>query len=270
MSARVSVVVPISGGKDSQATLKLALMNFPRDQVRGLFCDTRFEHPDTYAHVESLRTMYGPLRIDTVNAGSVEEQCLKHERFPGSGSRFCTEELKIWPTKRYLHALAVEQGSRRSLKKRKITGSNAGGFEVWYGMRSDESTERKERYAGKVGQDIYPPHEVLKKYPKYLHKLGVLFRLPVLEWSKADILGFLDGQEHPHYAHGFDRVGCFPCQAAGDAHKEKAYAFDEFGAEQKRKVIAISQVIKKPIFNSIGGQARFEAENGPGCAMCSY
>lgn len=269
MTAPVKVLVPISGGKDSQAALKLALLYHPRESIRGLFCDTKFEHPLTYGHIERMRQVYG-VRIDTVNSGSVEDQCLKHGRFPGSGSRFCTEELKIWPTKRYCRALAIEQGSRLQVKKRKVIGSVEGGFEVWYGMRSDESPEREKRYMGKVGEDVYPPHEVLAKYPKYLDRLGVSFRLAVLEWSKKDVFEFLNGEENPLYAEGFDRVGCFPCQAAGDAHKEKAYAFDEFGAEQKRKVIVISKVINKPIFNSKGGQARFAAENGPGCAVCSY
>jgi 3'-phosphoadenosine 5'-phosphosulfate sulfotransferase (PAPS reductase)/FAD synthetase len=48
----IKVLVPISGGKDSQAALKLALQTHQPSEVRGLFCDTRFEHPMTYAHVD--------------------------------------------------------------------------------------------------------------------------------------------------------------------------------------------------------------------------
>lgn len=263
---RVRVVVPVSGGKDSQATLKLAAQTYPASEIRGLFCDTKFEHPLTYAHVEKLRKLYGDIRIDTINVGTVEQQCLKHKRFPGNGARFCTEELKIRPTKVYCRELAIEQGSRLRSVKDKITGGDDGGFEVWYGMRSDESSEREKRYAGKVCDEVYTPNEVMTKYPKYLAKLGVVFRLAVLEWTKADIFEFLNGEENPLYAAGFDRVGCFPCQAAGDAHKEKAYAFDAFGAEQKRKMIVISRVIDKPLFNSKGGKLRNE---GAGCAACS-
>lgn len=259
----VKCVVPVSGGKDSQAALKLALEHFPPHEVRGMFCDTRFEHRWTYGHIYKLMAMYG-VRIDWVNAGSVEEQCLKHERLPGGGARFCTEELKIWPTKRYLKALAEEQGSRIANKKRKVAGSDAGGFEVWYGMRSDESNEREMRYLGKVCDEVYPPHEVLAKYPKYLEKLGVKFRLAVLDWSTRDVFDYVGASNlNPLYGHGFDRVGCFPCLAAGDPHKEKAYAFDDFGREQRRKVFAIAQEIGKPMFNSKGGQAR----NPDTCAL---
>ena len=152
----VKILVPVSGGKDSQACLKLAVNQYGSESVRGLFCDTQFEHPKTYAHIESLRVRYG-VQIDSVTGGSVEEKCLKYGRFPGGGARHCTDELKIWMTKRYCKALAEQQG----------------GFEVWYGMRSDESPERNKRYAGKTDDTLYPPHEVLpKKYPKYLAKMG--------------------------------------------------------------------------------------------------
>ena len=100
----IRVVVPVSGGKDSQACLKLAIQQYPRDEVLGLFCDTKFEHPLTYEHVEYMRLLYG-VRIEVVNNGSVEEQVLKHGRFPGGGSRFCTEELKIWPSKWFYKGL---------------------------------------------------------------------------------------------------------------------------------------------------------------------
>lgn len=248
MSA-VRVLVPISGGKDSQACLKLALQSYRPEEVRGLFCDTQFEHPITYEHVEKLRTLYGSIEIDTACGGSVEQKVLKYGRFPGGGARHCTDELKIRVTREYCKWLALLQGS---------------GFEVWYGMRSQESSERKTRYAGKVDDELYEPNDVLKKYPKYLGKMGVRFRLPVVDWSEADILDYLAKEENPLYAAGFPRVGCFPCQASGDVWKEKAYAFDDFGRQQKRKVFAIAQAINKPMFNSKGGQAR-----NPGCALCS-
>lgn len=249
----VRILVPISGGKDSQACLKLALQQHPASEVRGLFCDTQFEHPITYAHVEKLRSLYGAIQIDTVCAGSVEEKCLKYGRFPGGGARHCTDELKIQPTKKYCKALAEQQGQ---------------GFEVWYGMRSGESTERATRYSGKVCNEVYAPHEVLKKYPKYLSKMGVSFRLAVLSWSELDVHDFIGRADlNPLYWDGFPRVGCFPCQAGGDKWKEKAYQYDEFGRQQHRKVIRIGQEINKPIWNSKGGVARNNDNDNAVCAL---
>lgn len=245
----VKILVPISGGKDSQAALKLALQQYPAAEVRGLFCDTQFEHPWTYEHVEKLRTMYGEIVIDTVCGGDVMEKSQKHGRFPGGGARHCTDELKIRMTKMYCKYLALLQGE---------------GFEVWYGMRSAESVDRKKRYAGKVCNELYAPHEVIpSKYPKYLAgELGVMFRLCVLHWTEADVFAYLGGEENPLYAAGFERVGCFPCQAAGDPHKEKAYSFDEFGRKQFRIVLEVARQLGKPMFTSKGGKAR-----NPECAL---
>lgn len=266
--APVKILVPVSGGKDSQAALKLAVETHGTEGVLGLFCDTQFEHPLTYAHVDRMEAMYG-VRIERVTAGSVEDQCRKHKRFPSFGARFCTEELKIWPTKRYCKTLAIEQGSVIASKKRKIIGNRAGGFEVWYGMRSDESAERGKRYYGKVCDEVYAPHEVLGKYPQYLEKLGVMFRLAVLDWTRQDVIEYVGWDNlNPLYHDtpddsGFDRVGCFPCQAAGDEHKEKAYRYDDFGRGQLQKVIRIAVDIGKSPWTSKGGKAR------NGCAICA-
>lgn len=269
----IRCIVPVSGGKDSQACLKLALENFPRHEIRGLFCDTMNEHPLTYAHIDKMRELYG-VRIDRVCEGSVEWQCYKHERLPSGTARFCTEELKIWPAKRYYTSLAVEQGSRLQHKKRRIQASQVGGFEVWYGMRGGESTDRAKRYAGKVNDELYAPHEVLDKYPQYLSKLGVQFRLAVLDWSVEEVINFVGLENlNPLYRptvrpnglveEGFDRVGCFPCEASGDKPRFKAYQFDAFGQGQQRKFIRIASDLGKKFWNSKHGEAKY----GAACAL---
>lgn len=266
----VRVLIPLSGGKDSQACLKLATQQFEAREIRALFCDTQWEHPLTYAHIEKLRDLYGPIQIDTITAGSVPDQVIKHNRFPQGGARFCTEELKIWPMKRYCKALAEEQGSRLGHKRRKVTESTAGGFQVWYGMRSAESGERRARYADKIDKEIYPPHEVLKKYPQYLARLGVMFRLPILDWSTAEVFDFIGGrptaeqatEANPLYE-WFDRCGCFPCQASGDETIERAYAFDDLGRARRVIIMGIAGQIGKSPFSSDGGKAR----NPHACAL---
>jgi 3'-phosphoadenosine 5'-phosphosulfate sulfotransferase (PAPS reductase)/FAD synthetase len=195
---KIKIIVPVSGGKDSQACLKLALESYEKEEVLGLFCDTKFEHPITYNHIDKMREMYG-VKIDTITAGSVPENCLKYGRFPGGGKRHCTGDLKIIPSKKYYIEFAKDQG----------------GFQVWYGMRGGESNERAIRYADKINNEVYPPNEVLKKYPKYLYtKLGVTFRLPILDWTLLEVYSFLNGEENTLYSQGFDRVGCFPCLAS--------------------------------------------------------
>lgn len=239
------IIVPVSGGKDSQACLQLAIEQHGVDKVEGLFCDTQFEHPLTYQHVDFMSEHYGVL-INKITAGSVDEKVLKYNRFPGGGARHCTEELKIIPSKKWYKQYAEENG----------------GFEVWCGVRTDESHSRRKRYAGKVSDELYDPHEFLSKYPKYLGKLGVRFRLPIIDWTAGEVLDYLAGQENPLYRQGFDRVGCFPCLAGGDAWKEKAFTHDEFGRKQYDRVKVLEQQIGKSVWTS-------KKKQQSGCAICS-
>ena len=250
----IKVVVPVSGGKDSQACLKLAIQEHGVAHVRGLFCDTQFEHPLTYKHVDWMREHYN-VQIDVRCGGNVLDEVIRNKRFPSDVARFCTDKLKIRETKLYIAELARQQG----------------GFEVWYGMRSEESAAREKRYAGKVGDEIYAPNDVMKNYPKYLEKMGVMFRLSIIDWAEQDVFEFLNGEENPLYAMGFGRVGCFPCLAGGDGWKRVAFNFDDFGREQHRKVIKIEQEIGKSVFKSIQSKQNDLAHEpgSNGCLFCA-
>lgn len=249
----IDCIVPISGGKDSQTCLKLAIEHFGKDKVIGLFCDTGFEHPLTYKHIKNMSEMYGVEIITRCN-GNVLSLCEKYGRFPSGIARFCTSKLKIDVSKDFYKLLAKQQGA---------------GFEVWYGMRLSESTERKKRYESKIDSELYAPHEIMpSNYPKYLSKLGIKFRLPILQWSEKDVFDFLGDNINPLYKYGFDRVGCFPCLAGGDKSKEKAFNFDEFGKCQFDKVKIIEKQIEKSVFTSKGGQERNNDKQEQLCFVC--
>ncbi len=254
----VKCVVPVSGGKDSQACLKMAISEFKSNEILGLFCDTKFEHPRTYDHVKWMGEHYG-VEIKTISAGSVESKVLQHGRFPGGGARHCTNELKIIPSKKFYKELAESQGS---------------GFIVYYGMRSEESAERAKRYNMKMGDEVYMPHEVISNYPQYLGMMGVRFKLPIIEWTNRQVFDFLDGEHNSLYDDGFDRVGCFPCLAGGDGWKEKAFAFDSFGRNQRIKVQVLEESINKSVFTSKGAIQRNNKDqidmfdSSSGCKFC--
>lgn len=237
----VKCVVPISGGKDSQTCLELAIEHFGKENVIGLFCDTQFEHPMTYEHIENMRDLY-QVEIIVRNDGNVLDQCIKWGRFPSDNVNFCTNYLKINVGKKFYKELAEQQGC---------------GFEVWYGLRSAESQHREKRYGNKINDELYAPHEIMpSKYPKYLEKLGVMMRLPIIDWTEKEVFEFLGNKINPLYSHGFNRVGCFPCLAGGDGPKEKAFQFDSFGQSQLKKVREVEKVIGKSVFTSKGASQR--------------
>jgi len=240
------IVVPISGGKDSQACLMLALKDYESNDILALFCDTKFEHPTTYQHIQNITKKYS-VDLVTLNAGSVESVCKQLKRLPGGPARHCTDRLKIRPSKFFYEALAKKQG----------------GFEVWLGMRSDESKKRADRYRLIESAELYQPNEVLKDYPKKLGKLGVLFKLPILDWATDEVFDLLNGEENWLYSQGFKRVGCFPCLAGGEEMQMKAFYFDETG----RKHFKIADEIAKNIGREVLTTKKYSGQ-GPGCSFC--
>lgn len=236
------IIVPISGGKDSQACLKLAIATGKR--VVGMFNDTRNEHPDTYKHVDFIESMYG-IKIFKINEGSsVSEEVIRFKRFPSMLERFCTKHLKIRPGKRW-----IEEFSK-----------SFGAVEVWWGVRKAESVSRSKRYLGLIGDELLAPNDFMRDYPKRMEKNGIMFRLPIIDWSDADVFEFLAGEEHPHYAKGRKRVGCFPCLALNDKEIEEAFEFDEFGKSQREAIRQLEELTGKKVFRG---------SVGSGCSICS-
>lgn len=170
--------------------------------------------------------------------------------FPEGGARHCTDELKIRETRIFL----------------KEYSEVLGGTQVWYGMRTDESSERSKRYEYKDPDELYMPHEVLKKYPKYLGKNGIRYRLPIVDWTSEEVMEFLGGAHNPLYDQGFARVGCFPCLASGDKWKIKAFEHDKFGNQQLINVKIIEEKIGKSVFTAKIGQ-KWDEDNH-GCRIC--
>lgn len=60
-------VVSVSGGKDSAATLLLAIERFGAHRVRGIFCDTGNEHDAVYEYLDYLQLATG-ITIDRLRA----------------------------------------------------------------------------------------------------------------------------------------------------------------------------------------------------------
>ena len=73
---RIRHVVSVSGGKDSTATLLLALARVPREQTVAIFCDTGNEIPITYAYLDHLEQHLG-IQIHRLMADFTQEIAAK-------------------------------------------------------------------------------------------------------------------------------------------------------------------------------------------------
>lgn len=175
-------LIPISGGKDSSALLLWALHDsgYDRKSLRVTFCDTGNEHPITLAYVEKISRELFPVEV-IHPVLDFFELAKKKSRFPSVMARFCTDHLKMWPSKCWVDALRAQ-----GLKVRIHTG-----------VRADESEDRANLPIRTF--DTYYGCEVFR---------------PLLGWTLDEVWGYLRKHgvsPNPLYAKGATRVGCFPC-----------------------------------------------------------
>jgi len=64
------ILVQYSGGKDSQASLLWAVNKYGADKIEAVFCDTSWENPITYDHIQ-----------ETVNELGIKLHTLKSKKY---------------------------------------------------------------------------------------------------------------------------------------------------------------------------------------------
>jgi len=172
----------ISGGKDSTAALLWLVKESgtPHDKIRVTFCDTGNEHQITYDYIAMLSRDVFP--IETIKPPlDFYELAKKKGRFPSVKARFCTQELKIFPSQRYVLSL-MRDGAKVLL----LTG-----------VRASESAKRAD----------LPEFEWDSFYACDMYR-------PLLHWSLDDVWAMLAKYgvpRNPLYDYGAKRVGCLPC-----------------------------------------------------------
>lgn len=223
-----TVIVPVSGGKDSQVCLSLALsLEHASRPVVCVHQNTGFDHPDTYATIEAMERFYGVRIEHTISKyGGMFGLLDKIEYFPNSAARGCTQRLKQEPFAEWLDS----------------KGFNADNSEIWFGMRSDESSARSNKYGDLSPSDEFTLADVSAFYGegKRRHLGAIPCRLPIVSWDTATVFAYLRDEGaplNPLYSRGHHRVGCYPCLLARKA-EWKAAAADPTGIAHLNELIA--------------------------------
>ncbi len=217
-------VVSVSGGKDSTATLLLALQRLPRERVRAIFCDTGNEHEAVYEYLDYLESELR-IKIERLKA-DFSEQIANKRMFIARDTRTGRKNGKRvrWSNKAKRRALSVlhptgipfldlclwkgrfpsrkAQFCTQELKTAMAVGYQIdlvdAGYQVvgWQGVRREESQKRRSaKKIERVGRKFWT------------------FR-PLVEWTAADVFGFCAAhgvKNNPLYTQGMGRVGCMPC-----------------------------------------------------------
>jgi 3'-phosphoadenosine 5'-phosphosulfate sulfotransferase (PAPS reductase)/FAD synthetase len=226
MSRTIKHVVSVSSGKDSSATLLLALDRVPREHLLPIFCDTGNEHEAVYRHLEYLEQKLGitihRLKADFTQQIARKRQFIANDRRTGRDKK--GRKLR-WSNKAKRRALAVlhptgnpyidlclwkgrfpsrkAQFCTEELKRNVAVEFQLDlidrGFAVisWQGVRRDESQNR--RNAKKI-----------ERFGKHMYG----FR-PIVDWNADQVVvqvTLANGLElNDLYKQGMGRVGCMPC-----------------------------------------------------------
>ena len=197
------IVVSFSGGKDSQACLIWAVNKYGKNNVEAVFCDTGWEHPATYEHINYVCENMGVNLITIKGKYDFIGLAKYKKRFPSTKARFCTEELKIKPMIDWVL-------------------SQSDNLLIIQGIRSGESQARREMDAECMYfRNYFEPLPNGKKYSyrdkevrEYCEKYDASILRPIKNWSAQQVIDCIlsAGQKpNPLYYKGFSRVGCFPC-----------------------------------------------------------
>nr|WP_244129159.1 phosphoadenosine phosphosulfate reductase family protein [Burkholderia gladioli] len=241
-------VVSLSGGKDSTATLLVALELHGRENVRAVFADTGNEHEATYAYALDYLPGALGITVDVVRADFADEFATKRANLarlaagePESSVYGNREFMYAWTPEAAARALELlhptgnpfldlcmvrggfpsrkrqfctEYLKRNPLTEYAIGLIDAGFFvESWQGVRADESESRR-------------------RLPHYEWRGGhyAVFR-PILCWNVTDVFeahAAAGIAPNPLYREGMSRVGCMPCINAQKAEiREIARRFPE-------------------------------------------
>lgn len=253
-------LVSVSGGKDSTATLLVALERHPLSEIQAVFADTGNEHPLTYDYVRYLSQATGvtvkwlkedftdwwwkrrdyvrdvwPTKVNkdgTVTPAEVIDRVLAVFEKGPTGNPY----LDLCIIKgRFPSRMA--QFCTQFLKTEPLTQyameliDQVGAVESWQGVRADESPSRA-KLAERVDEGA--------KYSIYR---------PILKWNVQQVFeqhAKFGIEPNPLYKLGMGRVGCMPCiNAKKDEVLEIAKRFPEQIDRIAEWEIAVTAAAKK-------------------------
>jgi len=237
----MKVLVQFSAGKDSQASLIWAAKKYGVDKIEAVFCDTKWESPETYRHELEICEKMGVKNVILKNnqyPRGMIDLVIRKKRFPSAGARFCTEELKTKPMIDYVLShnehLIIIQGIRSDESdSRAKMSEQCSYFKYYYAPYMSNSiivsqlsakiklTERQKKKLKKAkdrlekGQEDYKYHTYRKKEVlEWRSKYSDDVLRPCFNWSAQETIDYIiqAGQKpNPLYYMGMSRVGCFPC-----------------------------------------------------------
>lgn len=226
---RIVHVVSVSGGKDSTATLLLAIERVGRENLVAIFCDTGNEHAEVYAYLSYLEQA---LDIEIVRLKADFSEQIARKRL------FITRDQRTGRDKHGRRLRWSNKAKRRALAVLHPTGNPFLDLCLWKGRfpsrKAQFCTEELKRNMAVAYQlDLIDAgHQVVswqgvrrdeslnRRGAKKIERVGPKlwsFR-PIVEWTAIQVFDYCTQRgirSNPLYLQGMGRVGCMPCINAG-------------------------------------------------------
>lgn len=206
-------LIPISGGKDSQATAiwfyNNVLPGLPdSDTTTLVFCETGNEAEETYKFLTDFIALapakIGYEKLVNRKGETLLQQAARKGRFPSRRAQFCSIELKVEPMidkiLRLQEDVRIYSGRRREESFARSTLPKQNDYFEHY--HKDEH--------GRRPKGLYR----VKDVTTWIGQYEAIQIHPILTWTTQDVFAYITENGHarnPLYDLGFSRVGCFPC-----------------------------------------------------------
>ena len=214
----MKILIYYSGGKDSQASLIWAVKKYGVENCEAVFCDTGWENPVTYQHIEETTRQLGVklVILKSKKYDGFVDLAVKKGRFPSTTRRFCTQELKAYPGIDYVlsqtESCIIIEGIRKNESMSRSQLEPSCMYFRWY---FEKNAKRKTH--------TYRKKEVIE----WCKTFNADKIRPVFEWTAEQVIKYIqDNGQQPNwlYYQGFGRVGCYPCIMS--RHKEMRLIMD--------------------------------------------
>ena len=228
MGLKMKIIVPVSGGKDSQLCLQLALQQHGVDNVIAVHNATNYDHPLTNQHLKDMEDFY-KVKIHITYSDKYDDVfdfIEKSGSFPSSLARSCTSALKQKPFAKWL----------------KDNNYCDGNYVIWMGMRKDESLARATKYDSWDQEIEMTLNDFSSIYKAKLYQ-NIKVRLPIVDWLDQEVFAEIakaGAPLNPLYGKGHKRVGCYPCLLAGNDDWKLA-AEDPVGRKHMKRLLEIEE-----------------------------
>lgn len=252
-------VVSVSGGKDSAATLLIAIQRFGRHRVTPIFCDTGNEHDAVHAYLSYLEQALD-IEIVRLKADFSAEIAAKR--------RFIANDQRVGRDKRGRKLRWTNKAKRRALASLYPTGNPFLDLCLWKGRfpsrKAQFCTEELKRnvavsfqldlvdagYTVVSWQGVRRDESLNRRNAKLFERIGPgLFAYrPLVEWSADQVFNFCSSHgihPNPLYLQGMSRVGCMPCINCGKEEIRQIHArFPQHLDEKREWELLVGQASK--------------------------